>query len=79
MNLRQACSMKTYIRVSPELLRNAELAALDGQRTVSDQIQYWANVGKACIDNPDLPVNFVVDSLTSLKQSEIKQFPFTRI
>ena len=68
--------MKTYIRVSPELLSNAELAALDGQRTVSDQIQYWANVGKACID---LPVNYVVDSLASLKQSEIKQFPFTRI
>ena len=71
--------MKTYIRISHELRRSAELATMDGQRTVSGQIQYWAKIGKTCIDNPDLPVNFVVDSLASLTQSEIEQSPFTRI
>jgi hypothetical protein len=71
--------MNTNIRISPELLRIAELAAADGQRTVSEQIQYWAKIGKACIDNPDLPVNFVIDSLASLRHSEIGKFPFTRI
>jgi hypothetical protein len=71
--------MNTNIRISPELLRIAELAAAEGQRTVSEQIQYWAKIGKACIDNPDLPVNFVIDSLTSLRHSEIGKSPFTRI
>jgi hypothetical protein len=71
--------MNAYIGISRELRRSAELATMDGQRTVSGQIQYWAKIGKACIDNPDLPVNFVVDSLDSLTQSEIEQSPFTRI
>ena len=79
MRLRQVCEMNTCIRISPELLKIAELAAVEGQRTTSQQIQYWAKIGKACIDNPDLPVTFVIDSLASLSQGEIGKSPFQRI
>jgi len=54
------------------------VAAIE-HRTIAGQIEFWAEVGKACIDNPDLPVTFVIDSLASLSQGEIGKSPFQRI
>ena len=71
--------MNFSIKIKSELYNSAKLAAKQEERTVSQQIQYWANVGKACIDNPDLPVNFVVDSLESLKSNDVEIILFTRI
>jgi len=42
------------------------------------QIEFWAQVGRACIDNPDLPVNFVIDSLASLETAEKDKKSFKR-
>ncbi len=39
---------------------------------------FWAKVGRACIDNPDLPVNFVIDTLASLEVPEKDKITFTR-
>jgi hypothetical protein len=71
--------MNFPIRIKSDLYNSAKLAAKREERTVSQQIQYWANVGRACIDNPDLPVNFVVDSLESLKSNDVEIKLFTRI
>lgn len=30
-------------------------------RTISSQIGYWAKIGKAALENPDLPVDFIKD------------------
>jgi hypothetical protein len=71
--------MNFPIRIKSDLYNSAKLAAKQEERTVSQQIQYWANVGRACIDNPDLPVNFVVDSLGSLKSNDVEIILFSRI
>jgi hypothetical protein len=71
--------MNFSIRIKSDLYNSAKLAAKQEERTVSQQIQYWANVGRACIDNPDLPVNFVVDSLGSLKSNDVEIILFSRI
>jgi hypothetical protein len=71
--------MNFSIKIKSELYNSAKSAAKQEERTVSQQIQYWANVGRACIDNPDLPVNFVVDSLESLKSNDVEIKLFTRI
>jgi hypothetical protein len=62
--------MRRSIQVSDNLLSAAIEAATFSNQSVSEQIQYWAMIGKACIDNPDLPVSFVIDSLTSLSATE---------
>jgi hypothetical protein len=62
--------MRRFIQVSDNLLSVAKEAATFSNQSVSEQIQYWAKIGKACIDNPDLPVSFVIDSLTSLSATE---------
>jgi hypothetical protein len=71
--------MKFPIRIKSELYKSAKLVAAQEGNTVSQQIQYWTQVGKACIDNPDLPVNFIVDSLESLKTKEDETKLFTRV
>jgi hypothetical protein len=69
--------MKIPIWVKSDLYKSAQLAST-GLGTASEQVQYWAQVGRACIDNPDLPVNFVIDSLESLNTNEDQIAPFTR-
>ena len=51
--------MSIVVRIDDELYRKAEMSAKADSRTTSLQIQYWAKVGKAAIDNPDLPIEFI--------------------
>jgi hypothetical protein len=71
--------MNFPIWINSNLYKSAKLVAVPGNRTASQQVQYWAQVGRACIDNPDLPVDFVIDSLESLKVLDSEKEFFTRI
>lgn len=71
--------MNFPIRIKSELYKSAKLSASRDGRTVSQQVQYWAKVGKACIENPDLPVNFIIDSLESLKTKDDETEHFIRV
>ena len=62
--------MSMPVRIEPDLYNRAKKEAAVEHRTIAGQIEFWAQVGRACIDNPDLPVNFVVDSLASLQTPE---------
>ena len=50
--------------------------AIVDHRTISGQIEFWARVGRAAIDNPDLPVSFVVESLASMAEPRDQSMPF---
>ena len=68
--------MSMPVRIEPDLYNRAKKEAAVEHRTIAGQIEFWAQVGRACIDNPDLPVNFVIDSLASLEtpEKDIKSF-----
>ena len=66
------------VRIEPDLYNRAKKEAAVEHRTIAGQIEFWAQVGRACIDNPDLPVTFVVDSLASLETSEKEKKSFKR-
>lgn len=70
--------MSMPVRIEPALYNRAKKEAAIEHRTIAGQIEFWAQVGRACIDNPDLPVNFVIDSLASLESSERDKIVFTR-
>ncbi|MFW8566859.1 ParD-like family protein [Orrella sp. 11846] len=61
-------STSTSIRVGQELYENARSEAMIEHRTIAGQIEYWAKVGRAALDNPDLPVSFVAESLAALAE-----------
>ena len=46
------------------------------KRTIAGQIEYWAMVGRAALDNPDLPVTFVAESLASMAEPREQATPF---
>ena len=66
------------MRIEPDLYNRAKKEAAVEHRTIAGQIEFWAQVGRACIDNPDLPVNFVIDALASLETSEKDKKSFKR-
>ena len=70
--------MSMPVRIEPDLYNRAKKEAAVEHRTIAGQIEFWAQVGRACIDNPDLPVNFVIDSLASLETPEKDKNSFKR-
>lgn len=71
--------MTLAIEISETLYSAAKLAAEKDGYSVSEQVEYWAKVGKACIENPDMPVNFIIDSIESLKTKDNETEPLIRI
>ena len=60
--------MATAIKLSDALVAAAKPYASAMQRSVPKQIEYWARIGKAAEDNPDLPVGFIVDILVGIEE-----------
>lgn len=58
----------TSIRIDQTLYEQARSEARAEHRTIAGQIEYWAKVGRAALDNPDLPVSFIAESLASMAE-----------
>lgn len=56
------------VRISADLVDQARLAAQTEFRTVQGQLEFWARVGKAASENPDLPTSFVIEAVSSLAE-----------
>lgn len=54
------------IRIDEELVAAARAAAKAEFRTVQGQLEFWAKVGRAALDNPDLSASFIAESLISM-------------
>ena len=53
------------VRIDDALYEQAKLHANAERRTIAGQLEFWAMVGKAALDNPDLPIDFVRDLLVA--------------
>ena len=53
------------VRIDDQLYVQAKAHAFAERRSISGQIEFWAMVGKAALDNPDLPIDFVRDLLVA--------------
>ena len=58
----------TSIRIDQTLYNQARTEALAEHRSIAGQVEYWAKVGRAALDNPDLPVSFIAESLASMAE-----------
>ena len=62
--------MATTLKLSDALIESAKPYAAAMQRSVPKQIEYWARIGKAAEDNPDLPVGFIIDILVGIEEDK---------
>ena len=60
--------MATAIKLSDALVASAKRHAATMQRSVPKQIEYWARIGRAAEENPDLPVGLIVDVLAGIEE-----------
>ncbi|WP_045222266.1 ParD-like family protein [Desulfonatronum thioautotrophicum] len=68
--------MSIPVRIDENLYESARIEARIEHRTIAGQIEFWAKVGRVAIDNPDLPVTFIVDALASTAEPREWASPF---
>lgn len=56
------------IEIDQQLYQDAAVAAAQNKITVDEQIEIWTRVGRAALDNPDMPVLAIESILTAQKQ-----------
>ncbi|WP_416546024.1 hypothetical protein ACHEXK_10715 [Limnohabitans sp. DCL3] len=60
------------VNINDGLYSQAKAYAMAERQTIAEQINLWAMVGKAGLDNPDLPTAFVRDLIVArMKNSEL--------
>ncbi len=70
-------SGSTSIRINQDLYEQARQDASAEHRTIAGQIEFWARIGRTALDNPDLPVEFIAESLASMHEPRDQATPFT--
>ena len=68
----------TTINLPDDLVEKAKKYANVYSRSTPKQIEYWAKIGKACEDNPDLPFEFIKGILLSKEEPSIP-FDFSEL
>jgi len=64
------------VRIDDALYNEARAHAHAERRTIAGQLEFWAMVGKAALDNPDLPIEFVKDLLIARAEGRSLATPF---
>jgi hypothetical protein len=67
--------MSVSVRVREDLYNSAKHYAKAEVRTTAGQIEYWARLGRAVLDNPDLQVE-TVEKLLIAKNEPSEDFEF---
>ena len=68
--------MSTAIRINDDIYLAARRVAGAERRSIPQQIEFWALIGKTALENPDLPVDFVRELLISKHTDRALAEPF---
>jgi DNA polymerase III psi subunit len=60
--------VSTVIKLSNSLIEDAKPFAQAMNRSLAEQIEHWARLGKVAEENPDLPINLLQDMLVSMEE-----------
>ncbi len=64
--------MSTVIRISSNLAKEAKIRSQVERRSITAQVEYWALIGKAAEENPDLPFSFIKETLLAIEEMKEK-------
>jgi hypothetical protein len=68
--------MSIPVRIDDRLYETARSQAQAERRTIAGQIEFWAKIGKAALDNPDLPIDMIRDLLIARAEGRDQATPF---
>lgn len=73
--------MSVAVRLSEEVVSDAQKHAELNFRSVPKQIEYWYRLGKIVDENPDLPLSFikgVLEGKLEMERGEVSTFEFRK-
>lgn len=62
--------MAVALKLSDALVEDAKAIAAAEHRSVPKQIEYWARIGKAVLENPELPLQVIQDTMLSVEEAK---------
>lgn len=68
--------MRVPIRVDEIIYDEAKKVAKAECRSIANQIEFWAKIGKCALENPDLPIDFIKELLISKNTDRSLAEPF---
>jgi len=69
--------MSMPVRIDDSLYQQARAHAKAEHRTIAGQIEFWAEVGRTAMENPDLPIDFVCELLIARAEGRELATPFS--
>lgn len=60
--------MAIALKLSDDLVEDAKTTASAEHRSVPRQIEYWARIGKAVLENPEMPLRLIQDTMLSIQE-----------
>jgi hypothetical protein len=66
--------MPSVVKLSDALINDARPYANAMHRSIPKQIEYWARLGKAAEENPDMPIAMIQDVFISLEEAKEGNF-----
>ncbi|MES2141568.1 MAG: hypothetical protein V4471_01595 [Pseudomonadota bacterium] len=64
------------IRIDESIYKAAKKVAHAECRSIPNQIEFWAKIGKCALENPDLPIEFLKELLISKNTDRSLAEPF---
>ena len=71
--------MTTAVRITDDLANEAKIFSKIDKRSLTGQIEHWAQIGKCAEENPDLTYSMIKDILigiVELEQGESSEYEF---
>ena len=65
--------MSIAVRISNNLINDAKLHSKIDHRSITGQIEHWAQIGKIVEENPDMSFHLIKDILIGLEQLDSNQ------
>lgn len=62
--------MAIALKLSDDLVEDAKTTASAENRSVPRQIEYWARIGKAVLENPEMPLRLIQDTMLSIQEAK---------
>jgi len=68
--------MGISVKLPEALVGRAQRSGTIEHRSVPQQIEYWAQIGKIALENPDLPFSVIRDILIADQEEPIGEYKF---
>lgn len=62
--------MAQSVRINDELVKSAKTVATAEHRSLAGQVEYWASIGRAIEENPDLPFSMLRELLRAKAEAD---------